>query len=138
MKKSWGLTEKILTGEKKVESRWYKAKRIPWDKIKPKDTIYFKDSGELIRMKAKVTKVLQFDNLNSIKIKQILADYGKVDLGISHIMPEIKRYVAGKNYCILIFFDKVERVKAFDINKTGFGAMSAWIAVNNINQIKIS
>ena len=43
MKKSWGLVEKILAGEKTVESRWYKSKCVPWDRIKPKDIIYFKD-----------------------------------------------------------------------------------------------
>ncbi len=34
MKKAWGLTDKILDGRKKIESRWYLAKRKPWDSIK--------------------------------------------------------------------------------------------------------
>jgi len=29
MKKSWKLTEKILSGEEKIESRWYKSKYSP-------------------------------------------------------------------------------------------------------------
>ncbi|MBU4370146.1 hypothetical protein KKG58_05355 [Patescibacteria group bacterium] len=37
MKKSWNLTEKILAGEKKIESRWYKSKCSPWGKIKEND-----------------------------------------------------------------------------------------------------
>jgi len=136
MKKSWGLTEKILTGEKTVESRWYKSKYAPWDKIKPGDIIYFKDSGEPVSVKAKVVKVLQFDNLTAEKTKQILSEYGKADLGMSHIMPEIKEYVTGKNYCILVFFNNVVKIEPFDIDKTGFGAMSAWISVDSINQLK--
>jgi len=136
MKKSWGLTEKVLTGEKTVESRWYKAKRVPWNRIKSGDTIYFKDSGEPVTVKAKVTKVLQFDNLNPKKTKQILAKYGKADLGTNHIMPEIREYVSGKNYCVFVFFDNVEKIEPFDIDKTGFGAMSAWISINNINRLK--
>lgn len=137
MKKSWGLTEKILIGEKTVESRWYRSRYAPWDKIKPGDTVYFKDSGEPVKIKVKVTKVLQFNNLNTVKTKQILAKYGKADLGTSEIMPEIKRYVSNKNYCIFVFFNNVEKIEPFNINKTGFGAMSAWITVNNINQLKI-
>lgn len=28
MKKSWGLTRKILSGEKTIESRWYRFRRL--------------------------------------------------------------------------------------------------------------
>ena len=136
MKKSWGLIEKILTGEKTVESRWYKSKYAPWDKIKPGDTVYFKDSGEPVSVRTEVIRVLQFDNLTAEKTKQILSEYGKADLGTSHIMPEIKEYVTGKNYCILVFFSNVVKIEPFDIDKTGFGAMSAWISLDNINKIK--
>ena len=31
MKKEWKLTEKIITGEKRIESRWYKDKYPPWN-----------------------------------------------------------------------------------------------------------
>ncbi len=136
MKKSWGLIERILIGEKTIESRWYKLRHASWDKIKSGDIIYFKNSGEPVVVKAKVTKVLQFDNLNPKKTKQILAKYGKADLGISHMISEIKEYVSDKNYCILVFFNNVEKIEPFNINKTGFGSMSAWISVNNINKIK--
>ncbi|MBL7142454.1 MAG: ASCH domain-containing protein [Candidatus Pacebacteria bacterium] len=136
MKKSWGLIEKILTGEKTIESRWYKSRYSPWNKIKPSDVIYFKDSGGPVSVRAEVVKVLQFDNLTAKKIEQILFKYGKVDLGTSHIMPEIREYVSGKNYCILVFFDNVEKIKPFNIDKTGFGAMSAWISVDDINRLK--
>jgi ASC-1-like (ASCH) protein len=136
MKKSWGLTEKILTGEKTVESRWYKNKYAPWDKIKSGDIVYFKDSGKPVSVKAEVAKVLQFDNLNSQKTEQILSEYGKADLGTRDIMPEIRKYVSGKNYCILVFLNNVEKIEPFDIDKTGFGAMSAWISVDNISQLK--
>lgn len=138
MKKSWGLTKKILRGEKTAESRWYKRKYSPWNRVRIGDTIYFKDSGKPVIVKAEVTKVFQFDNLNPTKTRKILAEYGRADLGTNEIMPEIRKYVAGKNCCILVFFNKVERVKPFNINKTGFGAMSAWITVDNINKLKYS
>ena len=40
MKKSWGLTEKIISGEKKIESRWYKFRHSPWGKIKKGDNLF--------------------------------------------------------------------------------------------------
>jgi len=136
MKKSWGLTKKVLLGQKTVESRWYKTKRAPWDRIKSGDTIFFKDSGEPVSVRARVTRVLQFEGLTPEKTNQILTKYGRGDLGADHIMPEIRRYVSGKNYCILVFFDKVEKIAPFKIDKTGFGVMAAWISIDNINKIK--
>jgi len=137
MRKSWGLLPKILTGEKTVESRWYKNKYAPWDKIKQGDIVYFKDSGELVTIKAEVSKILQFENLTKQKTKEILDKYAQADLGVDKLTPEIKDYVADKNYCILIFFKNPKKIKPFNINKSGFGAMASWICVKNIAKIKI-
>lgn len=137
MKKSWKLMEKILSGEKTLEERWYKFKRAPWDKIKIGDNIYFKDSGEPVTIKAKVTKVLQFADLTPKKTREIIIKYGKADLGTDDEMPsEIKEYISNKNYCIIIFFDNVKKIKPFNIDKTGFGAMSAWLTIDNVEKIK--
>src|SRR3989338_5694334 len=77
MKKSWKLTEKILSGKKKIESRWYKQRRAPWDKIKAGDKIYFKDSGCPVSILATTEKVLQFSDLNPTKVKGIIQEYGE-------------------------------------------------------------
>jgi hypothetical protein len=39
LRKSSGLLEKILAGEKKIESRWYSARFTPWDQISAGDTV---------------------------------------------------------------------------------------------------
>ena len=54
------LLGKIISGEKTIESRWYKAKVTPWDRIKAGETVYFKESGEPVRVKATVSEALQF------------------------------------------------------------------------------
>lgn len=41
----WNLIPKILSGEKTIESRWYRTRRAPWGGIRAGDTVYFKDSG---------------------------------------------------------------------------------------------
>lgn len=136
MKKSWGLIEKIQSGEKNAESRWYKTKRAPWNKIQKGDTIYFKDSGEPVKLKVKVTEVIQFGNLTPERTLEILNRYGSQDLGTGNIIEEVKNYVRGKKYCIIIFFDNVQKVIPFNIDKKGYGAMSAWICVKDISEIK--
>ena len=136
MKKSWGLTQKILTGQKKIESRWYKVKYAPWDRIKSGEVVYFKDSGEPVTVKTEVDKVIQFSDLIPEKVREILYQYGQADgLGIDNI-PEFFEIFKDKKYCILIFLKNPQRIVPFEINKTGFGAMSAWISVNNVNKIK--
>ncbi len=137
MKKSWGLLPKILTKEKKIESRWYNNRYSPWNKIKKGDVIYFKDSGEPVTIKAEIDKVIQCENLTSAKVRQILKEYGQKDgLGINDIPKFYKRF-KNKKYCILVFLKNPKPIKPFNISKTGFGMMSAWLCVDNVNRIKL-
>ena len=136
MRKSWGLTEKILSGEKKIESRWYKNKSKPWDFIKTGDRVYFKDSGCPVSIKAEVRRVVQFRDLTPPRSESILDTYGKAT-GISEAdTPKYCRLFKDKKYCILIFLKDPKKVKPFDINKKGFGAMAAWISVSDISLIR--
>ena len=138
MKKSWGLTEKILMGQKKIESRWYKAKVAPWDRIKEGEVIYFKNSGEPVTLKAEVEKVLQFSNLTQDKVKGILTEYGELDGIENNQINDFYHFFKDKNYCMLIFLTNPQKVKPFNIDKTGFGMMSAWLMVDDIEKIKVS
>jgi ASC-1-like (ASCH) protein len=135
MKKSWGLTDKILNGQKKIESRWYAVKYKPWDGIKIGETIYFKDSGEPVRIKAEVSKVVQFSDLTPAKVKEILEKYGKDDGIEKGKIPKFFERFKDKKYCLLIFLKNPTAIKPFNIDKTGFGAMSAWIMVEDISSM---
>lgn len=140
MHKNWGLTEKILTGEKTIESRWYQNRSRPWNQIKINDIIYFKNSSEPVKIKAKVQKVLQFENLNPEKIREILFRFSQTD-GLGVQPQDIEKYFRlfqNKKYCLIIFLKNVRQVKPFDIDKSGFGSMAAWITVNSLKKIKKS
>lgn len=135
MKKSWRLIEKIESGEKIIESRWYKCRRDPWNKISKGDTVYFKNSGEPVVLKASASRVLQFDDLDKTKIATILKKYGN-NIGAGGI-PHFEESLVDKKYCILIWLSDAMRITPFSINKKGFGAPSAWIVIDNINKIKM-
>ncbi|MDO8601119.1 MAG: ASCH domain-containing protein [bacterium] len=137
MKKSWGLTEKIISGEKKIESRWYKSKRSPWGKINKGDTVYFKDSGEPVSIKAKVEKVIAISDLTPITVRQILNKYGKADGIGKDKIAEFYKLFRDKKYCLLVFLKNPQKIKPFGINKAGFGNMSAWLTLSNIAKIKV-
>ncbi len=137
MRKSWGLIDKIIAGDKTIESRWYKNKSRPWDQVFPGDVIYFKDSGGLVRAKAQVTQVKQYANLTPAKSKRILNNIKTQDLGLNqNNLQEVKDYIRGKKYCILIYFNRVQSVKPFLINKTGYGMQASWIITDDISKIK--
>jgi len=137
MKKSWKLIEKILSGEKKIESRWYKSKYSPWGKINKGDIIYFKDSGEPVSATAEVEKVITFSNLTPQKIKQILNRYATDDGIDKNQLPKFFKRFKDKKYCLLIFLKEPKKINPFYINKKGFGMMSAWLVVGDIHKIKV-
>lgn len=136
MKTSWGLTKKILTGEKTIESRWLSIRCKPWDAVEAGESVFFKNAGEPITLRAEVRKVLQFDELSPKKVKSILTAYGRDD-GIEPTeVPAYFQRFKDKKYCILIFLKNPRAVRRFEINKRGFGAMCAWISVPNVQTIR--
>jgi ASC-1-like (ASCH) protein len=137
MKKEWGLIPKILNGQKTIESRWYKTKIAPWDKIHKGDLIYFKDSGSPVTARAKVTTVAQYTINDNDEALEIMIKNAEADLGTRTIPSSVKDYIMNKNYAIFVSFDSVEPIKPFDINKEGFGMQCAWISVENIESVKV-
>jgi ASC-1-like (ASCH) protein len=76
MRKKWELIPKILDGRKTIESRWSRFKIAPWGRVRMGDRVFFKNSGKKVISKASVLKVLQFEDLTSLRINKILRDYG--------------------------------------------------------------
>jgi len=133
LNKKLRLLEKIISGNKTIESRWYKSKKRPYKNIKKEEIVYFKNSGESVTIKTIVEKVLFFNNLNKSKIKNILQKYGnQIGLDNSYV-----NNLINKKYCTLIFLKDVKKINPFNIDKKGYGLMSAWISIYDINKIKI-
>lgn len=138
MKKSWGLVPKILDGRKIIESRWLLNRSSPWDKVKRGDTVFFKNVGEPVTAKALVSDVLQFEDLTPKRVHEILDWYGEDD-GLAP--EEIAHYEAlfrDKNFCVLIFLEDAQEITPFNIDKEGYGAMSAWISVPSVAKLRVS
>ena len=137
MRKSWAFIPKIASGEKIIESRWYKVRYAPWGRIQPGEKIYFKNSGEPITLMAEVEKVLYFSDLTPEKVLELLGKYGK-DEGIEkEQIPEFFEFFKYKRYCILIYLKNVQSVMPpFEVNKRGFGAMASWICVDDVSRLK--
>ncbi len=108
----------------------------PWDSIKKGETVYFKNSGEPVRIRAEVGRVMQFADLTPKRVGEILDEYGKDDGIEPEKIPEFFERFKDKKYCLLIFLKNPTEINPFDIDKTGFGAMSAWITIDNTSKIR--
>jgi hypothetical protein len=137
MRASWGLTNKILTGEKSVETRWYKTARPPWGKVTEGDTIFFKDSGKPVSIKATAGKVRCISELNPLKVKDLLNEYCKHDGIAEKDIPAFYPLFKDKKYCMIVSLKNPKSITPFDIDKSAFGAMAAWITVSDVNKIKV-
>jgi len=126
------LLIKILSGEKKIESRWYKFKKPPLGVISIGDIIYFKESGCPVSAKAIVENIITYENLTPHRIVEIIKKYGS-SIGIDlNFVEEVK----DKRFCVLIFLGNPQKIEPFEINKKRYGLTSAWITIDNINKLK--
>ena len=53
-------------------------------------------------------------------------------------IPKFFERFKNKKYCMLIFLKNPIEITPFEIDKTGFGIMSAWITVEDISRIKLN
>ena len=114
------LLKKIISGEKTIESRWYKSKVNPWGKIKKDEIIYFKESGEPVFVKAEVSEVLSF-YLPQTNIHELLKKYAKEICFVTTDFSELVAWCSQRTYCILIRLKNVQMIEPFVIDKKGFG-----------------
>ena len=111
LEKKRKLLERILSGEKSIESRWYKMKKTPYGMIKAGDTVYFKDSGDQVRVQARVERVLFFSDLTREKYQHILNQYAdKICLQERNIDNYVKQKY---NYITLVFLKDVKEIQPF-------------------------
>lgn len=114
------LVDKIISGTKTIESRWYMRRSAPWDKIFVGDRVFFKKSCGSIQASARVKKVVQKVFLNE---KDFLSTAKKYELEIGvDVVKFIKKI---PKYSILIFIDSVKIEKKIKIENKNYG--NAWI-----------
>ncbi len=74
---SVGIGEKILNGEKTIESRFSRAKIAPFGIVSNGDLVYIKPAGEEIIGQFRVKKVISFEGLDLDDLSNIKEQYGE-------------------------------------------------------------
>ena len=129
------LLSKIISGEKTIESRWLMTKSAPYGRIHAGETIYFKDSGEPVTVRATISEVLQFF-IPQTNTRELMEKYGRNIAIARERFDEVAAWAATKKYCVLVRLSHVQEIAPFDIDKKGFGLMAAWMCVDDIERIR--
>src|SRR5437764_10549230 len=69
------VVDKILSGEKTIESRFSRVKSVPFGQIIAGDLVYFKLSGGPVMGYARISRVEEFDNLTPRLIDDLAKRY---------------------------------------------------------------
>lgn len=134
MKPSLRLIAKILTGEKYIESRWYKHRRAPWGKVCVGDRIFFKDAGKGVTATARVSKVVQLQVNSQEEALKYAKTYQK-GICLSSEAISNTQWLIGKKFIILLYLSDAKSITPFPINKSGYGNACAWITCESITQL---
>lgn len=97
--------EKILSGEKTIESRFSKSKIPPFGVVSVRDLVYIKPSGGEIIGQFRVRKVVFIDGINEKELKDIKERYGE-EIAADEVYWKSK---AGARYATLIFIGDSSR-----------------------------
>lgn len=108
---------------KQIESRWLVNKSAPWGKVSKGETIYFKDSGGPIKVKAKVNEIKEFEREDFEKPIEIMNKY-----------LDANKWAKGKRYCVLIWLGRPTYVNPFRIAKQ---SRAGWLSIEDIDILRL-
>lgn len=117
------VLDKILSGEKTIESRFSRVKSVPFGQIAAGDLVYFKLSGGPVLGRATIGRVEEFDNLTPRQIDELAKHY-RTELALSEDF--LARKMESK-YASLLFLEGVEATTPWNYKQDG---RSGWIVLS--------
>lgn len=117
------MIDKILSGEKTLESRWMQQRKAPWNRIAIGDKIFFAEKG-YIRAQAHVKNTIQKEIASDKERREFLKRYAS-RLGVTTdiFYPNISQ----SRYVILIELEDIQPTAPRTFSKEGFGPRATWL-----------
>ena len=112
----------ILTGQKKIESRFTKTKRYAFGRVLPGDKLFLKQSSRPVCATATVTAVKNYQNLTPKKIAEIKQRYNHYIIGSD-------KYWRSKSNCrfgFLVWLKDIKPIEPVRIHKKDW---RAWVVL---------
>ena len=123
--------QRILNGQKTVETRFSKAKIAPFAQIGIGDTVFIKPSGQDIIGQFKVAKVIFYQGLDQTDWQYIKATYGqKLSLGTNQENEKYFNSHSNAIYGSIIFITRVEQFITSPIKFTKKD-LRGWVVLEN-------
>ncbi len=120
-----GYIDKILSGQKTIESRFSKNKITPFHKVNIGEKVYLQETGKNVTAMFEISKVIYYENLNENMIHKIKTEYGTQIAADDSFWQKKK----ASRYATLIFINNPIKITPFKTYKTD---RSAFKTVNNI------
>lgn len=108
-----GYIEKILSGEKKIESRFSINRVAPYGKIAAGDKVYMQEVGKEVTAVFEVKDVLFFENLSEEQVEGIRTRYGK-DICAEDDFWQLKK---NARFATLIYVKEPRKITPFKVYK---------------------
>lgn len=126
----------VLSGKKTMIIRGATGRKLPYGRVDPGDVLYFINNNAegLVRARAKVKSVLNSDKLTEGESAQ-LVDRHQDQL---HLTQKQTERWAGKRYLVLIEIGELEQIEPFRIDKSAYGNMDDWLAVERIENVRLA
>ena len=118
------VLDKILSGEKTIESRFSRVKSVPFGQTAAGDIVYFKLSGGPVLGQARIGKVEEYDNLTPRQIEDLAKRY-RQELALSEDF--LARKMESK-FASLLFLEGVEASEPWTYKQ---GGRSGWIVLSS-------
>lgn len=127
--------EKLVCGYKSMIIRGAAGRKMPYEKVKAGDTLYFiNNNGEgLVRARAGVKSVFNSERLAPLESSELV----EKNLEKLQLTEKQRRRWEVKRYLVIVEIGKVEEIEPFPIDKSGFKKMDDWLPVNDIARVKM-
>jgi hypothetical protein len=126
--------EKLLTGEKSMIIRGASGRKLPYDRVNRGDVLYFINNNAEgnVKLKSIVESVFNSDKL-SVEESVALVKGNQNEFQLTE--KQFQNW-AGKRYVVLIGVSHIEEIKPFAIDKSSYGNMDDWLAVERIDCVQ--
>jgi hypothetical protein len=127
--------DNLKNGDKTMIIRGAMGRKLPYGRVNKSNLLYFiENNGDgQVKAKAVVDEVFNSEKLTKEESEEVVKKYqNKLLLG-TNLM---KRF-AGKRFIVLISIKEFQEIPAFKIDKSDYGNMDDWLAVEKIENVRL-